>query len=61
MTEKTLDQIAMEIMNDSIGIYLQLSEATNGLTNVTANSVSNPEEPRIVTSGFRTYKYGNVK
>ncbi|MEA5521995.1 DNA methyltransferase [Limnoraphis robusta] len=49
---KTLYQIAMEIMNDSIGIYLQLSEATNGLTNVTPNSVSNTEARELLLAGL---------
>ena len=52
MANKTLYQIAMEKMNDSIGIYLQLSEATNGLTNITADSVSNPEARELLLAGL---------
>ncbi|MDY7020061.1 MAG: hypothetical protein SWJ54_01705 [Cyanobacteriota bacterium] len=52
MNPKTLYQIAMEKMNDSISIYLQLSEATNDLTNITPNSVSNPNTRELFLAGL---------
>lgn len=49
---KTLYQIAMDEMNHSIAIYLSLVEKTNGLTNVTIDSLENNETRCLFLAGF---------
>lgn len=49
---KTLYQIALEAMNKSINIYLQLSEETNGLTNMTIDSLEDIESKQLFLTGL---------
>lgn len=50
--QKTLYQIALEAMNQSINIYLQLSKVTNGLTNITVDSLEHIESKQLFLTGL---------